>query len=378
MSSRKRPHESTKENGGLNDDMEGITIQNGSESIKVYRPTLCKPAPYSTDPEAIAEHEGCDYTQKITVEMAQNGTAPRKIRIYTDGIYDLFHQGHARQMMQAKNIFPNSEVYLIIGACNDELTHTMKGRTVMTDVERYEAIRHCRYVDEIIRDAPWKITDEFMAEHKIDFVAQDSTPYVSEDCDDIYKEIKEKGYFVATERTEGVSTSAIVSRIVKDYDIYVRRNLARGYTAKELNVSFLNEKKFRLQNKLDEMKNKGKKVIDDVKGDFIQKWEEKSNEFIRTFLMLFGRDNLSQIWDKSKGRIKDALHKRSPSRSSLSPSRSDDEGEPYSSNSSTNGNNKQEHDSPPPKRVQRGTHLSLTSDDDEEEFLSPTTSFPQF
>lgn len=165
--------------------------------------TICKPAPYSTDPEAIAEHEACDYSHRITMDMAKEGNCKRKIRIYTDGIYDLFHQGHARQMMQAKNIFPNSQVYLIIGACNDEVTHTLKGRTVMTDVERFEAIRHCRYVDEIIRDAPWQITDEFMEEHKIDFVAQDSTPYVTDDCDDLYREIKEKGYFVATERTEG-------------------------------------------------------------------------------------------------------------------------------------------------------------------------------
>lgn len=135
--------------------------------------------------------------------MAKSGNVPRKIRIYTDGIYDLFHQGHARQMMQAKNFFPNAEVYLMIGACNDEITHSLKGRTVMTDDERYEAIRHCRYVDEIIRDAPWKITEEFMEEHKIDFVAQDSTPYASTDCDDVYKDIKEMGRFVATERTHG-------------------------------------------------------------------------------------------------------------------------------------------------------------------------------
>lgn len=45
-----------------------------------------------------------------------------------------------------------------VGAvCNDALTHSKKGKTVMTEAERYEALRHCRYVDEIITDAPWVV-----------------------------------------------------------------------------------------------------------------------------------------------------------------------------------------------------------------------------
>lgn len=73
----------------------------------------------------------------------------------------------------------------------------------MNDKERYEAVRHCRYVDEIVTDAPWVLSDDFIRDNKIDFVAHDEIPYGGDDCNDIYAPLKARGMFVATERTEG-------------------------------------------------------------------------------------------------------------------------------------------------------------------------------
>ncbi|KAI9554579.1 putative choline-phosphate cytidylyltransferase B-like [Daphnia sinensis] len=124
-----------------------------------------KLAPFSEDEHALEILEFCDYSIKISKEMAISGTVPRPIRMYTDGIYDLFHPGHARQLMQAKYLFPN--VYLIVGVCSDKKTNENKGRTVMDENERYEVVRHCRHVDEVVPDAPWTLDDEFLNRHKV-------------------------------------------------------------------------------------------------------------------------------------------------------------------------------------------------------------------
>ena len=63
------------------------------------------PAPFDDDPVAQTERDNTDYTIKITQEMIEEGKCPRRVRVYADGIYDLFHQGHARQLMQVRKGF---------------------------------------------------------------------------------------------------------------------------------------------------------------------------------------------------------------------------------------------------------------------------------
>ncbi|KAJ0083061.1 hypothetical protein Patl1_12229 [Pistacia atlantica] len=261
----------------------------------------------------------------------------RPVRVYADGIYDLFHFGHAGALEQAKKLFPNT--YLLVGCNNDEDTHKYKGKTVMTDEERYESLRHCRWVDEVIPDAPWVVTQEFLDKHQIDYVAHDSLPYAdaSGAGKDVYEFVsferwlncviicfyiqctivvvfddgggggdggywgtglvKSVGKFKETKRTDGISTSDIIMRIVKDYNQYVMRNLDRGYTRKDLGVSYVKEKRLRMNMGLKKLHEKVKKQQEKV-GEKIQivvktagmhrnEWVENADRLVAGFLEMF-------------------------------------------------------------------------------------------
>ena len=57
------------------------------------------------------------------------------------------------------------------------------------------------------------VTPEFLELHQIDYVAHDDLPYAgSGNIADIYEPVKKLGKFLPTKRTEGVSSSDIITR----------------------------------------------------------------------------------------------------------------------------------------------------------------------
>ncbi|XP_010260648.1 PREDICTED: choline-phosphate cytidylyltransferase 2-like [Nelumbo nucifera] len=248
-----------------------------------------------------------------------NPSGDKSVRVYADGIYDLFHFGHARSLEQAKKLFPNT--YLLVGCCSDEVTHKYKGKTVMTESERYESLRHCRWVDEVIPDAPWVITQEFLDKHNIDYVAHDSLPYAdaSGAGKDVYEFVKAVGKFKETKRTEGISTSDIIMRILKDYNQYVMRNLDRGYTRKELGVSYVKEKRLRvnmglnkLREKVKEHQEKVEKKIQTVAktaGMHHNMWVENADRWVAGFLEMF-EEGCHKMGTAIRDRIQEKLKRQ--------------------------------------------------------------------
>ena len=77
-----------------------ITPQRTDITMVQKKEFCLSPAPFDEDPVAQAERDCTDYSIKITTEMIKENKVPRRVRVYADGIYDLFHQGHARQLMQ--------------------------------------------------------------------------------------------------------------------------------------------------------------------------------------------------------------------------------------------------------------------------------------
>ena len=56
---------------------------------------------------------------KTRASLTLNSVPTPQVRLYADGIFDLFHFGHSRMLEQCKKKFPNVE--LVVGCCSDVL-----------------------------------------------------------------------------------------------------------------------------------------------------------------------------------------------------------------------------------------------------------------
>ena len=62
------------------------------------------------------------------------------ITVYIDGIWDLFHYGHARLLKHCKGLIENSR--LVVGILDDLVLKEQNIKTVMNLEERVEGVRH--------------------------------------------------------------------------------------------------------------------------------------------------------------------------------------------------------------------------------------------
>lgn len=108
---------------------------------------------------------------------------------------------------------------LVVGVHSDAEVKAAKGTLpVSPEAERYAAVAACKFVDEVIQDAPYTPTKEWIDKlrqtYAIDFIVHGDDPCFNPDGSDVYSYAKALNMFKIVKRTEGVSTTDIVGRML--------------------------------------------------------------------------------------------------------------------------------------------------------------------
>jgi glycerol-3-phosphate cytidylyltransferase len=131
------------------------------------------------------------------------------IRVYVDMVGDLFHPGHVSFLRQASEL---GDV-LVVGVHSDEAVQTYKRRPVLTMDERIVVIASCRYVHEVVPDAPLVLRQDFLREHQIDLVVHGDDMWGSNALREFYAEPHQLGILRLVPYTAGISSSDIIARM---------------------------------------------------------------------------------------------------------------------------------------------------------------------
>jgi cytidyltransferase-like protein len=128
-------------------------------------------------------------------------------RVYVDMVGDLFHPGHIALLRAARELGD----HLVVGVLSDETAAADKRRPIMNLAERVAVIEACRYVDEVVADAPDRLTAEFFQEHDIALVVHgDDLGAVA--AADVYGPAAETGRLHLVPRTGAISTTDLIAR----------------------------------------------------------------------------------------------------------------------------------------------------------------------
>lgn len=142
-------------------------------------------------------------------KVSPNGDQ-KPVRVWVDGCFDMVHFGHANLIRQAKLLGD----YLIVGVHSDEEIAKQKGPPVYNQEERYKLIRAIKWVDEVVEGAPYSTTLETLDKYDCDFVCHGDDISVMANGQDAYQVVKDANRYREVKRTQGVSTTDIVGRML--------------------------------------------------------------------------------------------------------------------------------------------------------------------
>jgi ethanolamine-phosphate cytidylyltransferase len=146
-----------------------------------------------------------------SAKKAKKGTKEKPVRVYVDGCFDIMHSGHYNVLRQARQL---GDV-LIAGVHSTEEIMRNKGPPVMTDDERVKIVQACKWVDEVAFGTPYQPSVKTLDDVNADFcVHGDDLPVGADGGPHAYWDVQQAGRLQLVKRTEGVSTTDLVGRLL--------------------------------------------------------------------------------------------------------------------------------------------------------------------
>ena len=113
--------------------------------------------------------------------------------------------------------------YILVGIHSDEVLEANKRKPILKLEERVKSVAGCRWVDEVIPDAPWRIDQPWIEKHGIDLVVH-GDDFFQERIEYFYEVPLELGIFRTIPYTPGISTTDIIRRCREANSTSIRQN----------------------------------------------------------------------------------------------------------------------------------------------------------
>ena len=130
------------------------------------------------------------------------------IRVYVDMTADLFHYGHMEFLKKARA----QGDYILVGIHSDDTVASHKRAPILTMDERIASVNGCRFVDEVLPNAPWCMDRRWIEKHSIDLVVH-GNDYSEEQFKKTHSVPMEMGILRVVPYTPGISTTEIIRRM---------------------------------------------------------------------------------------------------------------------------------------------------------------------
>ena len=161
--------------------------------------------------------DALDYAAEQTQQAlaALGSSTTKETTVWMDGAFDVMHFGHANAFRQGRTLGTR----LVVGVNSSSTIERAKGAPpLLTDEERCAAVKACRFVDDVVPHVPYVMNEAYvrdLLENKgIDYIVHGDDPCIV-DGKDVYQAAKDLGRYKTIPRTEGVSTTDLVGRLLR-------------------------------------------------------------------------------------------------------------------------------------------------------------------